>query len=73
MTLDGMQESPLITDSPVVACFSSLGPPVMRGEAVCIAEHFYRVLSVITLENDWNKAILRRSASGEKKELSKLE
>lgn len=45
----------------------------MRREAVGIAEHFYRVLSVITLENDWNKAILRISASGERKELSKLE
>lgn len=57
-------------DSPTVKS-PSLGHP--RGKAVCVAQHFYRVLSVITLKNDGNKAVLRGSASGEKKELSELE
>lgn len=57
-------------DGPAVKS-PSLG--LLRGEAVCVAEHFCRVLSVITLKDDWNKAVLRGSASGERKELSKLE
>lgn len=33
----------------------------------------YRVLSVITLKNDWYKAVPKGNASGERKALSKLE
>ena len=56
-------------DSPIVKS-PSQGLP--RGKAVCVAQHFYRVLSVITLKNDRNKAVLRGSASGEKKRIVRI-